>query len=238
MPRASGDAHAPDSIAHGALLVGGTFTEVANFDPMISLIVTEETYLEEEFDYPDTTWYPAQLGTINRFLSIEGEAREQLVVVPGQFRARNSDSTPTIGVQRLYTQLDFEVYHAPVTVTDFVPSSIWGVQALSTTERLSFRVYAGDADGQIARAVVLYRETDEMTWHTAELTRVGMLASGIEIGQVFVAPVTSPIYYFIQTVDDSGNVIVELNHGMPYTKVIEEGTATPPEIYLPLVVRN
>ena len=36
---------------------------------------------------------------VNRFLAIDGQSRERLVVVPGQFRA-STDGTPTVGTQR------------------------------------------------------------------------------------------------------------------------------------------
>jgi len=125
-PRISTDVQIPGAIAHGALLVGGTFSDTVNFDPVVSRIVTEETYIETEPDFPSPAWEPAQIGAINRFLSIEGKAYASLVIVPGQFRATTNDH-PTVGIQRLYTDLQFEVYHAPFTATDFIAPNIWNV---------------------------------------------------------------------------------------------------------------
>jgi hypothetical protein len=245
-PLMSENIYIPGTIAHGVLWTGGTFTEVVNFDPVVSRIVTEETYIDVEPGYPSLTWDPTQIGNINRLLlASEGTSLEQLVVVPAQFRARNSDSAPTTGIQRLYTDLNFEVYHTPFTVTDFLAPNIWSVRAISSSQHLRFDVLVDDdADspedsGEVARVIVLYRQAEDRVWQKAELTLLGKDEFGIEVAEVFVDAVDSPIHYFAQAVDDSGNVLLSLNHGMPYTEVeVEQGILPDNNIYLPLVVRN
>jgi hypothetical protein len=47
-PRASYNVHIADTIAHGALLVGGTVTERVDFDPFVSRVLTGEQYIMTE----------------------------------------------------------------------------------------------------------------------------------------------------------------------------------------------
>ncbi|MCP4535611.1 MAG: hypothetical protein GY832_00520, partial [Chloroflexi bacterium] len=210
-PRASRNVHEPDTIAHGALLVGGTFSDTHDFDPVISRPATDELTSETEFAYPVGAWYPAHIGTVNRFLSIDGQSHDQLVVVPAQFRA-TSNATPTVGTQRLYSDLKFEIYHAPLTATDFIAPSVWQVEAISSSLSLTFRVLVQDDSGSVARTVVLYREQGDTSWSRAELAFDG--DSGL--AQASVSPVSSAVYYFVQAVDPSGNVALVLDHENPF----------------------
>jgi hypothetical protein len=229
-PRTSRNIHLPDTIAHGALMVGGTFSDQP-VDPVISRVVTEELYLETEPSYPVERWYPSQLGTVNRFLAIDGQSRERLVVVPGQFTA-SSTATPTMGTQRLYSELVFEIYHAPFTATDFIAPSIWRVEVITTDTDLTFRVLVEDDSEVIQRTVVLYRPLTSNTWSRAELAHD--TDSGWVEGSIL--PVRGGIEYFAQAVDPTGNVALALDHGAPF---LEERTAVEwPAVYLPLVTRS
>ncbi len=113
--------------------------------------------------------------------------------------------------------------------------------AISSTHSLRFEVWVDDdADspedtGEVARVIVLYRHDDQPTWSKAELTYLGKNETGIGIAVGSVSPIRASIEYFAQAVDDSGNVILALDHGMPFTEV-EIGPN--PTVYLPLVMRN
>ncbi|MCP5100543.1 MAG: hypothetical protein GY943_33760, partial [Chloroflexi bacterium] len=80
-PHTSYDISMEGHIAHGVLMVGGTFTDITNFNPAVSQIITDELYIAAEPDFDLEYFYPLLPGTINRFLSVEGETRERLVVV-------------------------------------------------------------------------------------------------------------------------------------------------------------
>jgi hypothetical protein len=226
-PRVSVDVHVQDTIAHGALWLGGSFADAA-IDPLISRVVTEETLSTVEPPFPFPVWYPLQLGTVNRFLTIGGQSRERLVVVPGQFKASNT-TMPTVGGQRLYSSLDYEIYHAPFTATDFIAPGIWQVEAIRNTVVLQFRVRVDDDSGRVSRVVVLYRALGSHTWSKAEL--VYDAATGWAEGKV--GPATGPIEYVVQAVDATGNVALALDHGNPFTRV-KPGLM----IYLPLSFRQ
>ena len=228
LPLTSMNIHVPDAIAHGALMVGGTFDDVSDFDPLVSRVVTDQLSeaADAELPFPAQGWYPAQMGVVNRFLSIDGESPERLVVVPGQFQATTT-AAPTIGVQRLYSALSFEVYHAPYTATDFVAPTIWDVRALQSDTGVSFRVRVEDDSWSVARVVVLYREGSSNTWSKIELP----YNAGTGWAEGTVSGLGSEVEYFSQAVDPTGNVALALDHGRAYSAVSQEQ-----RVYLPLVV--
>ena len=206
------------------------FSHFFAFEQNATDIVTDALYGAPEPLYPTPSWYPAHVGTVNRFLAIDGQSRERLVVVPVQFRDVGSQA-PTVGTQRLYDELSFEVYHAPFTATDFIAPSIWQVEALSNTKRLVFRAQAEDDSGEIQRTVVLYRTLNSNTWSKVELNYNP--ATGWAKGST--EPVSDPIEYFAQTVDPTGNVALALDHGVPFNEVKPLVTY---DVYLPVVLKG
>jgi hypothetical protein len=151
-------------------------------------------YAQTEPVYPTAQWYPVQPGTVNRFLAIDGQSRERLVVVPAQFQASPGAGLTdrTTGMLRLYSDLTYDVYHAPFTATDFIAPSIWQVEAISTTSYLQFRVQVEDDRWEIGRTVVLYRMQASSEWSLAELAYNA--TNGWAQGKV--EPVDGPIEYF------------------------------------------
>jgi hypothetical protein len=146
-------------------------------------------------------------AAVNRFLSIEGLMKQNLVVVPGQFRA-TSPLSVTTGIQRLYNTLDLVVYTAPFSVTDFVAPQIWSFETVSVTaDMLTFEAIVSDDGGSLERVIVLYYIEGVNVWQLVELTVNGGTAS---------AAIPRPVgmmHYFVQAVDPSGNVAVALDHG-------------------------
>jgi hypothetical protein len=218
------------SVAHGALMTGGSFTEIFNFNPVISQLITEEVgILQEEPLFPLDYWYPVALGGINRYLSIEGELVDRLVMIPGQFAA-TGNGNETIGTQRLYDSLEFEVYHTPFASDDFIAPSIWNVWADRLASQVNFHVQVTDDSTQIHRVVMLYRELPSTTWKLAELTYDGQ--AQVATGTVSV-PMNTEIEYFAQAVDGSGNVSLALSYGLPYFAA----KGSPALIYLPVTMK-
>lgn len=207
-------------------MVGGSSHDQFDFDPTVARIVTDEINLSEPL-YPTQEWYPVPVGSLNRFLSIDGQSHEQLIVVPGQYRANGP--TASIGTERLYDSLDFVVYHAPFTDTDFLAPNIWKVDAALAEGRLSFHVKASDDSGSLARIVVLYRRLNTKTWSLVDLAYDPL--SGQAGADVQLPSGAGTFEYFVQAVDPAGNVALVLSHGVPYTV---SGIGM---VYLPLVQR-
>ena len=225
-PRLSVDISVADQIAHGVLMLGGTFTDLPNFNPAISRVVTEELYLTDEPLYPTDEWYPVAVATINRFLNAQkGQSSERLVVIPGQFRA-TSFISPTLGIERQYTHLEFEVYHAPFDESDFVAPAIYDVQTYTSTGQVQFEVLVNDDVGPVMRVVVLYRKATSNIWQSAEL----IFDPDEEKATGIVSGLSGMVDFIVQAVDAAGNVALALEHGKPYTV-----TAGPLQLFLPLV---
>ena len=224
-PHTSYDISMDDHIAHGVLMVGGSFTDIDGFNPMVSQIITDEQYIASEPGFALDYFYPVLPGTINRFLSIEGETRERLVVIPGQFAA-DGGSGETVGTQRLYDSLDFEVYHAPFAHEDFTAPSFWEVGSWRYGQELHFEVTVTDDVGDIERVIVLYRELPGTEWQLVELTYDPETA--VAAGSVVVA---GEVEYFAQAVDSGGNVALALDHANVY----HAGEAEPFVLYMPVM---
>jgi hypothetical protein len=144
------------------------------------------------------------VGSVNRFLTLDGESQQRLVIVPGQYKPDGSNQ----GTQRLYTSLDFEVYHAPYNSGDFVAPNIWDTQAWRDGQAVNFAATVTDEGSGVQRVVVLYRPTSGQTWHLLDLTHDphSHLASGS-------AAINGPFEYAVQAVDGSGNVSLALDYG-------------------------
>jgi len=133
-------------------------------------------------------------------------------------------------VERLYSQLSFEVYHAPYTATDYAAPTIWTVEAIDAGDGITLRVQVEDESGAISRVVVLYREENVTTWSKAELTYDP--GTGWATGSA--GEPSGEFYYFAQAVDGTGNVTLAMDHGRAFTGVRREEH----DVYLPLVLRN
>ena len=232
-PRASRVITSPDGkVAHGALLLGGTFGDIPNFDPAVSKIVTEQIYLPSEPGFPTASLFPAVMGNIVRLLQTSGVVDQQLNVVPAQFIATTT-ATPTIGVERAFRRLDYAIYHAPFEDTDFIPPSIRVTTAFTGLGQIAFGVKADDtraADpltpGEVTRVVVLYRRLGESRWTLLELSY--NVNNEVWLGLI---PANGVVEYFAQAVDASGNVATALDYGNPFRIV------TPWVFALPIVAR-
>jgi hypothetical protein len=227
-PKTSINLARTDGNVQGVLFTGGRFEDTFNFNPLIARVVTDTQSATLESTYPITReWYPTRLATINQFLGIDAVSRERLVVVPGQFIAKNS-AAPTLGTQRLYRDLSFDVYYAPFETTDFTPPTVAGVTARPGGSQTNFEVQVSDESGGVQRVVVVYRRLPDRAWSKVELAYNQSL--GLATGSV--NGLGTRFEYFVQAVDGTGNVVLVLNNGVPFLQT--DGRS---EVYLPLVRR-
>ena len=172
------------------------------------------------------------MGTVNRYLGLDGISRERLVVVPGQFLG---DGTTTKGTERLYSDLSFLVYRAPFTATDFIAPSIWQVKAETAFSDMTFRVKVKDDSGDVQRVVVLYRTPGSFAWTKVELDYNEVTGwASYKVKGLATNGVATNIEYFAQAVDPTGNVALALDHGNPFTRVVDVTRW----IYLPAILRK
>ncbi|HEX9374009.1 MAG TPA: choice-of-anchor Q domain-containing protein, partial [Roseiflexaceae bacterium] len=223
-------------IAHGVLILGringvggSTFDDTAAFNPAITSLITQELDKQApEPLYSVPQWYPTLPATINRFLTSDGQVRQQLVVTPGQFRAAPNTS-PTRGVQRLYSSLQLQVTTASASATDFIAPSITHVEAArpdtSRPNSVRFRVEATDDSGGPLRVIVLYAPANKPsgTWQQVDLPY--NVDNGV--AEMTVNEISDPIVYFAEALDPYGNVAYSQDHGNPFQ---ESADTTPPVI--------
>ena len=226
LPRTSRDISLEGSLAHGVLLSGAEFSDEPSFDPLISRVVTDELRLESEPTFATASWFPSRVTSINRFISLDGTTRERLVVVPAQFLA-TTNTTPTLGVQRRYSRLDMVVYHAPFANTDFSAPNVSTVTAASSRSGIAIQVGVNDAEGEIQRVVVLYRQAGS-AWQTADLAYSAATSSAI--GTLLGS---GSFEYIVQAVDGAGNVGLALDGGLPFSATSLDQL----KVYAPMLVR-
>ena len=104
--------------------------------------MTDQLYIPTEPRYPLNEWYPNHTVGVNRFLSIEGEMKQLLVITPGQLKASADSLTPlttTVGAQRLYSDLQLQVLTSTFSITDFTAPAVQAVDAFSSSTSLAFK---------------------------------------------------------------------------------------------------
>ncbi|NJM42635.1 MAG: hypothetical protein HC853_18785 [Anaerolineae bacterium] len=153
-----------NDIAHGVLWLGGSFADTPNFVSAVSQVVTDQVYSTARPAFPFDQFFPGSVASVNRFLTIDGDINQQLVVVPAQFRADPNSGSPTTGLLRRYTALELQVLTAPKAQADFASPVIHAVEVISSPTQLAFRVRVSDDSLAISRTVVLYAGTGDTAW--------------------------------------------------------------------------
>jgi hypothetical protein len=211
LPLTSVNFSSATNIVRGVLMEGGSFTDTVN-DPVIAQFISQQADLPQEGIYLAQTLYPQSPASVNRFLTVGGTSQQRLIVVPAQFQT-TSVTAPTTGILRKYNNLNLVVYTAPYTETDFTAPNVWSVQAAINNGNINFSVdESDDQAGGIYRTVVLYRDMTVNSWTSVDLTYDP--ATGLASGS-FPAPAGS-VEYFVQAVDQAGNVSLVLDHGLPF----------------------
>ena len=209
--------------AHGVLLSGGQIRdEIIN--PLITRIITDDTYTSEEPSFDSAGFYPGRIATINSLLTIDGKYNEQIVLVPGQFKTNGAASTT--GTQRLWERLDFVTYHVPYAVTDFAEPNINGISAFGTNRQTYVWVNASDASG-IQRVTMLYHKLDGNIWQSLDLTQTKQP----DIWSAALPNAYDCIEFLIQVVDQVGNVAHRTDYGNPFKPIQAK------QIFLPVILR-
>ncbi|RLC61196.1 MAG: hypothetical protein DRI48_11025, partial [Chloroflexi bacterium] len=198
---------------HDALFLSGRISSRADFDPLISRPVTDTALAEPAYEYAG--WYPIKPFTVNRL----GDP-PRLVVVPAWYYGDEAN-----GIEKLFHEMTFEIYYAAEGESDFAPPSVWEVKGVVLKNTAIFRVLAQDDSG-VERVIVTYSEDGEQ-WQSSDLNYDS--DSGYWKG--LLTGLSGQVSYFVQAVDQAGNVGVSVNKGLFFEP--EEHT-----IYLPLVLRS
>jgi len=194
-----------DTVAHGALFTGGTYEYLLDFNPVIARPTWDISEYEPQF--MNDVWYPCKQQTIMSLQTPEG-VNQTLVVIPGQFITTSGD-TEVIGLERLYSSMDYDVYYS--NSTDFRPPIIDRVGVNVTGSTAQVEVRADDFMGTVEKIVLTWTyAVDDHAWESMELSYDS--ASGAWTGDL--PDSERRIDFMVQAVDAAGNVGVSTSKGL------------------------
>jgi hypothetical protein len=210
---------------HGIVLVGGVYSDVQGFDPVIALAYNEYVTQTGEPSFSAPGWFPPTPFGVRSSQSLSTTA-EMVVSLLGQYNAPSQ-------TERLYEQMTFDSYFSENPDTELPAiTHIDGVFDEATGSG-HLKVEAADASG-ILRVVVAYTEgqgqwlSRDLAFDAAKVKWTGIISG------------TADTRYIVQVVDGAGNVAVSDNKGLFHRLVrpLPLIEPLPNRLYLPLVVRG
>jgi len=196
--------------------VNAVFSDVVNFNPLVSMPVTDTLLPEPPFEADG--WFPAKFWAANRF----GDP-DRLTIVAGQYNDVNS-------VERLYTNLTLESVYADAAEADFLPPVVWDSHAQAVSGGVRFTIDVEDFDSDVQRVLVTYKVpagSYKGQWWSLDLT-VNPLTG--EWSRIVPGLNAFTVEYFVQAMDAAGNVTVSNNKSFFYGGDISK-------LYVPIVRR-
>jgi hypothetical protein len=218
----------------GILFRSAIYSDVYQFDPLVTRPYNERVANEPEPAFAAAGWHPT-LPLQLRTGASELAADATIVSLMGQYHARER-------TERLYSQIVFDLLYSDDV--DTVLADIISVAGIQDTagQRSAIKVEAVD-NRRIDEVVVAYTD-GQGTWQSQNLEYDQQLHKWI--GDIPAANAA----YFVQVVDEAGNVARADNKGQyyqisPFVELVapienrdDGGNGTEPEhVYLPLVIR-
>lgn len=220
----------------GVVFLGGVYTDVVSYDPVIALAENEYVTDKTEPSFGSATFYPAVPFTIRNHADLPGAA-DTVVMSLGQFKS-NTDVTgaavSNTGVNRIYDQMSFGTYYSKSP--DRNAANILFVDGIfdPATNTGQIKVEAQDPSG-VYRVVIAYNP-GQGQW---ESTSLGYDAATQKWTGIISGTVNTQ--FFVQVVDKAGNVAINDNKGRYYTLTpplpLATGRPIDRRIYLPIVTR-
>jgi hypothetical protein len=197
--------------AHGVAILGGSFEDIDNFDPIIAQNTHEWIESKNEIATCVNAYTPGEIATINTRASINANSpptlQQTLVVVPAQFRCTDLVNDQVVGVERLYNNLELEVLNSTNT-DDYVEPNIRNVDISTGKDNyVTLTILADDAGSGLDEFIILL--VDETS---GQITSIRKLITDIEInssGQYIIDIDNNVIgdkKIALQAIDTAGNV--------------------------------
>ncbi|EDN70261.1 hypothetical protein BGP_1685 [Beggiatoa sp. PS] len=178
----------------GVIFLGGNYTIVDATPPPQSIFYSpffiansRATRKPSTDDFDAPNWYPSTFFSQEAIINAAGKP-DLLTATAGQYN-------PELGQQRIFTEMDFDVYYSEAEDKIGPLACITKNDFDGTTATIE--VEANDAS-DIKTAVVAYTD-GQGSWHSVELT-----ANGDKLTGSFTANASTE--FFVQTVDGTGNV--------------------------------
>ncbi|MGD9092288.1 MAG: hypothetical protein PVF74_05545, partial [Anaerolineales bacterium] len=189
----------------GQILLNATYRDIPSFDPVVVIPVTQDSLHEPSFNAPG--WYPSKLWSINRF----GDQNRSTLVF-GQF-------DPDLDIERLYDNLVLETFYSADT-SDYDPPLIWGLASdpYSNPVEIGFAATVDDAVQVWVTVSFPNGDGGRLESFPLSLITPANLAEGQEPdlweGRVPLDPAEPiPTEYYIQAIDEAGNVATASKEG-------------------------
>ncbi len=227
----------------GVLFLGGVYSDVTGIDPVVALAENEYITDQTEPTFASANFYPALPFTVRSSATAPG-VPDTVVMSLGQYRSGDgavnaSGELTDAGVNRIYDQMSFSAYYsqspdlnaANIAFVDGVLDAVAGLGQI--------KVEASDSSG-INRVLVAYTVSQgngQGQWLSKDLTfnSATQKWTGVISGTVSTQ-------FFVQVVDNAGNVAANDNKGRYYRLAVPlplaTGRSIDQRIYLPIVVRN
>ncbi len=219
-----GNVSIANTSARAAVLVGGDYSTTQNFDPLVGTPVNEYVPRDKEAEAQlDSSqgWYPPVPAGIRAL-----DGRSNIVTQLGQY---NADSDEL----RLYSNFEVEVYYS--TSTDQTAPEITVVDALyDSNARVNVKVGVIDTSG-IKEVIVSYIQDSRQAAASIKSIKLSFDASTQKWRGSF--PGNEDSVFFVQAVDNAGNVVTASNKGNYYRPAQSRTTASSNTLYLPIVAR-
>jgi len=195
----------------GVIFLGGNYTVVDATPPPQSMFYSpffinnsRSTRKPSTDDFEASNWYPSTFFSQEAIINAAGKP-DLLTATAGQYN-------PNLGQQRIFTEMDFDVYYSDAEDKIGPLACITKNNFNGTTATIELE--ANDAS-DIKTAVVAYTD-GQGSWNSVELNPNGEKWTGS-----FAANATTE--FFVQTVDKNGNVGVNDADG----KYFKVGSALP-----------
>jgi hypothetical protein len=213
--------------AHGVAILGGSFTDMESFDPVIAQNTHEWVENKEEYNTCVNAYTPAEIATINTRASISGGYQQKLVVVPGQFRCTGLVNGEVRGVERLYNNLQLEVLTSPNT-DDFVVPNIKNVNISTDKDAyVTLTILADDANSGLNEFIVLLIDetTGQITSIRKSISEVAINSSGQYVIDI-EKNIVGDNKLALQTIDGAGNVAFWTGKGVSLRPIYVDAVDT------------
>ena len=210
---------------HGALITGGSYVVLDNFDPVIGTFKIDQAESPDEHPGTIDGWWPAAPVSIANWSEF-GTLKQTLIVSPGQFRPYPAVADPVMGDERLYGDLSIKLqrstsddWDAPVITTDFLQTA---------SDTVTVRVGASDPSGIAAVSVLTIAQgLDEVFTLTAYGTyAIDPLTGRYEVMVPLAGADPSTLGWIVQVADGAGNVVTDTGKGatISFVNIATPGT--------------
>ncbi len=187
----------PGLRATGAIIEGGTTTDLPDFDVLYARPILYDEDAEPE--YETFGGFPNSLQAVASY-ELAGLREDRLMLARGRY-------FPSTNTQQVWDTMDVTVYYAPVSTVDITPPQISRVAALDKgADGIDFSVDASDVSG-VVRVLVLYKSAAGTEWTPLELA----LLNGEWVGHIGALAGAENLDFWVQVLGGDGQVTSSTN---------------------------